>query len=345
MRTISSHKCAIAAITILYSTLAYPPQARAQTSTSIITKSVNDYSYYTLNVLHAAAAHAHDNDTHCNDEANNFASQVSTNPSSYSIVYQDQDSNVWDSDYKDPDRSGNASDGDTSYFDIGGFGIAFTCTHGFCDTKPACTATPHNTQGTCPAGQVCVFTLDGQICLANTPRAIVTSSASSIHGNVVKYGDGTVAWGEDAYSGTFAGAGSNGALNLTVLINSCGLNAPFYNYYASAFAGVHAVAGIMPLDGDTADVAARGTDFGAQLIWNVNSPVSDGWFTTEDQMNGINGDGAYYLLSYDDTQADAQWHTWNETFDALQYDANDAVGNGYGWIYWHCNYDCNTNPF
>jgi hypothetical protein len=270
---------------------------------------------------------------------------VSTHSNPYTIVYTDQDPNVWDSDYKDSDRSGNTGDGDSSFFDINGFGIAFSCTHGFCDSKPSCSATPHNTQGTCASGQVCIFSPNGATCQANTPRAIVTSTSSSIHGNKVLYGDGTVAWGEDTYSGTFAGAGSNGGLNLVVLINSCGMNAPFYSHYWSAFAGVHSVAGILPLEGDTVDVAARGTDFGAQLVSNVNSPVSEAWFTTEDQMNGISGDGAYYLLSFDSTQADAQWHDWNETFNDLQYTANDAVGNGYGWIYWHCNYDCNTNPF
>jgi hypothetical protein len=74
MRTISSRKWVIASFAVIYGILCRQTEAGAQTETSVITKSVNDYSYYALNVLGVAAPHAHDYDTACNTEANNFVS-------------------------------------------------------------------------------------------------------------------------------------------------------------------------------------------------------------------------------------------------------------------------------
>lgn len=351
----------------------YTRSAEAATEDKAITKSVNDYSYYSQHNLGLASPHLHDADTICNDEANGFASSLG---SSFALTYADQDFNVWDSDYVDPDRTGSGSDGDGSFFDINGFGIAFSCTHGIsvaansCNTNVSCSGT-NGTQGSCAAGQVCIFTPPGPappppqpnfwfgICEQDTPRAIVTSTASSTHNNLVYYGNGSVAWGEDSDSGTFGGAGTNGGVNLVVMINSCGLTPPFYGHYFQAFAGVHLVAGVMPITGDTVNVSNRGSVLATYLGLNPTSSVGNSWFYTLDNVvggssctpsgtdggHGMNGCGAYYTLSFDTTTALAQWHGDAENWNDLKNSSNDAKGNSQGWIYWHCNYDCNTYPF
>jgi hypothetical protein len=179
-----------------------------------------------------------------------------------------------------------------------------------------------------------------------------------MHSNKVFYGGGNVAWGEDSAAGTWGNAGTNGGTNLVVLINSCGLTAPFYSQYISAFAGMHLVAGIMPIDGDTVNVANRGSLLGNLAVANHNQVVSESWFATMDSASGggncrstyggghgISGCGAYYTLAHDSSTSNAQYHVWTETWVDLKSSTHDAIGNGAGWIYWHCNYDCATYPW
>lgn len=323
------------------------PAARAVTENTIIVESVNDYSYVVGN---------HNKDTICNSEGDGFWNTMA----SATDFVQDQhykDGQVYDTDFLDSNRSGDTHDHDNQYWDHNGHAISFVCAHGTCNARTG------DLCGTCNAGEHCTALPPPPsgpnlgFCVKNVQRRIRTSSSSSFHGNVVYYGGGNAAWGEDSSSGTWAGAGSDGGTNLVVLINSCGLTAPFYSQYVSAFAGVHLVAGIMPIDQDTVNIANRGSTLASRVVSNHNEVISDSWFATMDSISGgtvcvssagghgIDGCGAYYTLAYDNTTANAQYHTWTERWVDLTSSTHDATGNGGGWIYWHCNYDCNTYPW
>lgn len=321
-------------------------------------ETVNDYSYMTGD---------HTHDTTCNTEGNGFWSIIS---SKFTQRQHYTDSAVYDSDFLDPQVSTSAAD--SSYFDGENTAISFVCAHGTCndDTGRSCTS-----GADCSTGDVCVNTPPAKgvsHCATNFQRRLITSSSGSSHGNYVFYGGGAVKWGESAFGGAWAGAGTNGGANGIFMINSCGLHAPFWGQLTPAFAGVHFVAGIMPNTinslgfADASNWSSRGTYLASYARDHYFNTIAEAWFATMDNApqapyaacpnfdgdyskgggRGINGCGAHYLMAVDSSVGAAQQTDWYTTWSYLGTNTNtDAQGNAAAWIYWHCNYDCNTYPF
>ncbi|QDQ25198.1 hypothetical protein FNU76_01855 [Chitinimonas arctica] len=268
---------------------------------------------------------------------------------------------VYPTDFPDPQIvAGNA---DTSNFDRPGDAIAYFSGHGTCDdqTNTACTTTAG-----CPdiAGtqKKCLRFTDSPLagrCVYSRPRNIVVDRTGTSC-QLVNYSTGAVRWGEDASSGAWAGAGTNGGINLAVIDNSCGITPDLYvPEMLNAFAGVSSIALIMPtrVGSDTADVANRGRAFADRYVANVNSAVGPSWTDAINSVtggsgcafgggnHGVVGCGAHIIVSVEINQARAEWANRTESWVQLRNEANDGIG--WGWMSWlyTCNYDCNNHPF
>jgi hypothetical protein len=268
---------------------------------------------------------------------------------------------VWTTDFTDAERvTGGA---DTSNFDRSGDAIAYFSGHGNCDdqSNTACTTTAG-----CPdvAGteKRCLRFTDSPLagrCVYSRPRTIIVDRTGSACQNV-DYSTTTVRWGEDSSAGSWAGAGTNGGINLAVVDNSCGITPDlFVPELLNAFAGVSTIALIMPtrVGDDTADVANRGRAFADRYVANENSAVGPAWTDAINSVtggtacafgggsHGVIGCGAHIAISVEVDQPRAEWANRIETWRQLRDPANDAIGHG--WISWifTCNYDCNNHPF
>jgi hypothetical protein len=175
----------------------------------------------------------------------------------------------------------------------------------------------------------------------------------------VNYSNSFVKWGESATAGSWAGAGTNGGTNLVVLDISCAV-LPWFEYYqlGPAFAGVHFIATIMPVNGDLANVPSRGSTFAARWAANNLGVVSDAWMETMASMSasdgsacgnvgggrGINGCGLYFIMTMDSTNSAASNKMTYESWLGLKNEYNDGEGNSYYYTKAMCNYDCVTFP-
>jgi hypothetical protein len=268
---------------------------------------------------------------------------------------------VYPTDFTDPERV--AGGADTFNFDRTGDAIAYFSGHGTCDdqTNTVCTTTAG-----CPAisglQQRCLRHTDNPLqgrCVYSRPRNIVVDRTGNSC-QLVDYSTTTVRWGEDATAGTWAGAGTNGGINLAVIDNSCGITPDLYiPETLNAFAGVSTLALIMPtrVGSDTADVANRGRAFADAYVANPNSAVAPAWANSINAVtggsacafgggnHGVVGCGANIAISVEVNQARAEWANRTETWTQLRNAANDGIGRGWmSWIY-TCNYDCNNHPF
>ncbi|PHV12969.1 hypothetical protein [Chitinimonas sp. BJB300] len=268
---------------------------------------------------------------------------------------------VYPTDFTDPQvLSGGA---DTFNFDRTGDAIAYFSGHGTCDdqTNTACT-----TNAGCPtvAGlqKQCLRFTDSPLtgrCVYSRPRNIVVDKTGSSC-QLVNYSTGGVRWGEDPTAGTWAGAGTNGGINLAIIDNSCGITPGMYiPQLLKTFAGVSSIALIMPtrVGSDTADVANRGRAFADRYVANVNSAVGPSWTSAINSVtggsscafgggsHGVVGCGAHIYVSLEVNQARAEWANRTESWVQLRNEANDGIGSGWmSWLY-TCNYDCNNHPF
>ena len=271
------------------------------------------------------------------------------------------DGNVWPTDFTDPQVV--AGGDDSSNFDQSGNAIAYFSGHGTCDdqSNTACT-----TMAGCPnvAGveKRCLRFTDNPLagrCVYSRPRTIVVDQTGTSCQNV-DYSTNGVRWGEDASAGGWAGAGTNGGINLAVIDNSCGITPDlFIPEMVNAFAGVSTIALIMPtrVGDDTADVANRGRAFADRYVANVNSSVGPSWTDAINSVtggsacafgggnHGVRGCGAHIAVSLEVDQARSEWANGIETWGQLRDPANDGIGSGWmSWIF-TCNYDCNNHPF
>jgi hypothetical protein len=271
------------------------------------------------------------------------------------------DSLVWPTDFTDPERvSGGA---DTFNFDRPGDAIAYFSGHGTCNdqSSTACTS-----GAACPdvagAQKRCLRFAENPLqgrCAYSRPRSIVVDRTGTSCQSVNYTSDG-VAWGEGTMFGAWAGAGTNGGVNLVVIDNSCGVTPDLYiPELLSAFAGVSTIALIMPtqVGSDTADVSDRGRAFADRYVANVNSAVGPSWTDAINSVtgggscafgggnHGIVGCGAHIAISLEVNSARADWANRIETWGQLRDPANDGIGQGWmSWIY-TCNYDCNAHGF
>lgn len=320
-------------------------------------------------------------DTICNSEGNNLYSSLTAAGSGYGPLVRYWDGAVWDSDFHDPQYTGNGLDSDTYNFDKAGAAISYVCAHGTCAdvTATVCTSDAH-----CPAGSYCprmppVGFGNRGVCIQEKQRQLVVAGTTSRHGNVVNYGRdhnqplaSTVGLGESTAGGAFAGAGTNGGSNVAFIVNSCGLRS---QYFVAAtfkmFAGIHSLHMLVPvaawrqnLTGElfASDARAepnRGSDLAYAAKTNPNSVVANAWVNatiagysfTAIPLSNQNSTPAPYpwgcaiSIGRDWSAALASWHINQETWSQAKNDANDAKGNVYWAARIHCNYDSVTYGF
>jgi hypothetical protein len=282
-------------------------------------------------------------------------------------------SNVWVSDFTDPERVSGGDD--THNFDRPGDAIAYFSGHGICDDQ---TDTYCYSQASCPdksgLEKRCLRHIEPQKgqsftagrCVYSMPRIMVLGgNGKSLNDSTrtcppVDYSSGGVAWGEDPSSGAWAGTGTNGGVNFVVIDNSCGITPDlYYPELINAFAGVSTIALIMPtrVGSDAVDVSNRGRAFADRYVANRYSAVAPSWTDAINSVtdgsscafgggnHGIAGCGAHIAISVERTEALAEWANATETWEQLHYPANDALGKD--WMVWiaTCNYDCNKHPW
>jgi hypothetical protein len=337
--------------------------ARAQSSSKIRLETVSDYTL---------TDPSGNSNTDANTEGDGFWSKMTVAGTGYSAGSYYKDSVVWDRDFLDPQYTGSANDDDT-YTDAAGTGIAVYILHGSCNdiTNTTCTSDAQCTAGTYCPGNSGLKPGTQKVCIRQSTHSFLTASASDAHGHAATYGQAygsaalaSIAWGEDAASGGFAGAGTNGGANVVVAVNSCGFRSRYLGTDTiNMFAGMHSLLGAMPTNAvgitgtfntvdfsDTAQWSERGTNLATFILANFTAPVGDAWLNPtmtshgfNSRLGSANADGANFIVSKDASLFLVQWHTQTESWWGAQVEANDSVGLGYWWWRWGCNYNCLAN--
>jgi hypothetical protein len=349
----------------------------ARAATGIYTEAVSDYSG-TSNDLPGAIPNC-----------DGFRSRI-LQSSSWTASDRWTDGDVWDSDFVDSSRSAAGRDHD--WFDRTGnaSAISYFCGHGtaingipaqfglpfqFCfSPSPSSQCnTPPQSHGFSGPG-FCRFQPpptqpNGRgVCTYNYPRFIIVNGASSSFDNSVNYsftssfhGLQYVRFGESSQSGVWGNAATNGGTNLVVLDLSNGVLPGFYSQHLlQAFAGVHVIATLMPITGDTAMVSGRGTKFADRAIVNPSGSVATAWkdalsnlsssdgttcgFKPGDGGRGFNGCGCNVAMAAGATSTEATDHL-NETWTQIRSDSRDGKGAAFWRATWRCNYDVAAYPF
>jgi hypothetical protein len=293
-------------------------------------------------------------------------------------------SSVYDTDFMDPDVTGNYRFSDTSNFDRPGTAISFFSGHGVCNSGQAdqpctsnsqCTRPPTNLRG---GGATCVFVASQTTgyCHYQAPRYLGTNSPSNFQSSADSYviynnftdnnnvwyprGYTPVAWGESPTAGNWRSAGTNGGTNMVVLDVSCGA------YVGSLLAdlgpenaGAHMIATVMPTAGDTSDTPNRGRTFANGMVVNRNSSVANSWVdlvstmsATDGQGCGIPGGGGGrgingcggYAVVAVGATSGEAVDHINESWADIQNDAKDTKGIAWWISRTKFNYDAVRNP-
>jgi hypothetical protein len=273
------------------------------------------------------------------------------------------DSEVFDTDFIDPELFGAGNGDDTHNFDQTGAGIAFFSGHGsnqdgtnqMCLFNSDCRSPPQGAG--LPAVCVAIPNQVFRTCHYTLPRFLITNSPGDKYNGAVQLSRaGGVAWGESTSSGAWDKAGTNGGINLAVVDISFGLIPSTWSVIQSAFAGVHLWATIMPTAGDVANVADRGSKFAAFFQANSNTTVADSWAYTLNSLGseggncgssdgstggggGINGCGCNVIVSVDADVQHAAAKIDSESWNQLPFDTFDARGDSAMSFEWLCNYD------
>jgi hypothetical protein len=164
-------------------------------------------------------------------------------------------------------------------------------------------------------------------------------------------------FGESANSGSWAGAGTNGGTNAVFLDKSFPVVPGFtYEELDTMFAGMHMLGVVTPTSGDTDNISNRGSAWGHQFtVNNYGSPASE-WLNTINRLpgegapcgksdgsqggyGGVNGCGCNVIMSDDSSYAKAAAHVQTENWNGLQWDGNDATGNGNPATGYQCSYN------
>jgi hypothetical protein len=275
------------------------------------------------------------------------------------------DSSVNDRTFIDQDITGDLFDNDEVFFDCTDkVVISYFTGHGIgggpdgsqpCGSSSDCVAPP---PGTTNPGRCSFDIRPTGFCFYPAPRAIVTNSPASSHGDVVDYTSGIVRLGESVNSGPWGGAGTDGGTNLAVLDLSFGaFRTSLQHDLAFMFAGLHLVATIMPVNGDTNNVPNRGSAFADHFLVNQFSSVAQSWNQVVHILahdgscaagegdgggGGINGCGANVTFAADiDAAADRRMQ---ENWVELRDEGLDGKGFTRWVATYECNYDCNKFP-
>lgn len=293
----------------------------------------------------------------------------------YTVGVGWSDANVWSTDFQDPNTN-SSLDRDYLNFDKPNSAISYFAGHGnvnngnttvACTTASTCT-NPSNGGSGAVMPSFCLRRPgdnSGRCAYTKYNRALISGSCTSGTtgtGNTVFYSAGKCAWGESAYSGTWAGASTNGGTNLVVLHSSDAELSNRGQEIWPAFAGVHMIATTLVHTGDTANISQRGANFAARYRANPNGSVAQAW---NDALNanptsgtkckslagtvfgggfGFNGCGAQNATTLANSSANAGFRLGDSWYD-LQFNTVDATGNGFWAAQWTCNYDCNTWSF
>jgi hypothetical protein len=340
----------------------------AQASNLLMTESVN---WYNRTVDKCAVPNI------CNSNANasGFRSTMTRNPSVWQLLTPFEDGSVFDSDFVDPQlRSGGADQGN---FDQPGTAISYVTAHGVCNAGVGSQRCTSSSQCNNPPPQLGPFGkcqwAPGEstgACHYEAPRPIILNGNSTPFNNVVFYNNAPnnfglnnmVKWGESPNSGGWAQVGTNGGANMVVLDISCGTYRPTLPQdLLNMFGGMHMVATLMPVNGDTANVPNRGSALAQQFLANPNGAVLDAWLNVPNIIGfdgscsqgkngnsgsgggGINGCGANVMFSAAPTGGP---NRVTENWTQLRDDSRDDIrsSNG-GWrANWFCNYDCTKFP-
>jgi hypothetical protein len=304
-------------------------------STGLVVESVNNYS---------------GNGDLKNSIANGdgFIRAMTPAGSEWHVIHRFPDGVVWDTDFLD------RADWDASNFDQSGTAISYYSGHGLitaygenpphrCMSSSECTTPPAGASppGICKAAGSTNFAPgDTPQCVYYSDRVLLVNGNNDKFGGQVNYSAGAVAWGESSNSGAWRGVGTDGGTNLVVLDASLGVLPTFWvRQTQQAMAGVHMLATIMPVTGDTANVATRGGLFGGSWAQNPGGAVSTAWLTTMNSIagSGINGGGCNFVIAFDTTAEKAKRHI-DEDWNDLKNDGWDAEGNGFYFARWLCNW-------
>jgi hypothetical protein len=271
--------------------------------------------------------------------------------SEWHVVHRYVDGLVWDTDFL------QGANWDGANFDQAGTAISYYSGHGlitaydevpihWCTSTSQCTNPPPGARmpGSCKAAGMPGYAPgDNSRCVYESDRALVVHGSNDQFGGIVNYSNGGVKWGESKNSGSWAGVGTNGGTNLVVLDASLGVLPTFWvQQTVQAMAGVHMLATIMPVTGDTAMVSVRGGIFGTDWAVNPDGAVSDAWLTTMLSIpgSGINGGGCNFVIAYDTTPDRAQQHL-AENWSDIKNDSLDAQGANFYAARWLCNWPSN----
>ena len=269
--------------------------------------------------------------------------QAMTPPGSeWQLVERDVDTQVDDMDFVD---AGNM---DSINFDQPGTAISYFTGHGTCGpygaTPPqSCTSTSQCTNpvpGTTMPGSCKFGPGDNPQCVYLSDRSLFTDSGFDRFGHFVDYANGTVHWGESPNAGAWGGGGTDGGTNLVVLDISCGVLPTFWlQQTRPAMAGIHMLATIMPVTGDTANVSDRGSAFGGSWAQNPGGAVGLAWLNTMASIpgSGINGGGCNFAIAFDST-AQGALDNLNGDWERLRNDGWDAKGTNAYYAEWLCNW-------
>jgi hypothetical protein len=348
-------------------------------NTGVSVEGVSDYSYY-RSVYGASSATDIDMAT---EAGGFFTTMTGTAGTPWTVGHFWTDYNVWDQDIYDSDLTGNGYDDDVISFDdpvatgSGPTAIAFFGAHGICDDALSTTC---STSADCTSGQYCSANPPSSYssrCIKLSDRYLITSSSSSTHNQYGDYSGTGVAWGEDAYSTGWAGAGTNGADSVAFVVNSCGSKEPFlWSETKPPFGGAMLINYTMPQSnvatgawpagiGDLVTWSNRGTVLATYALANPNSSITGAWDANLDSApqtdgascpdqtgtytygggHGYTGCAGNLSMAWAQNQTLADWYVTSLDWTDAQDPSNKPTGNsyGYGWI--HCNYDCITYGF
>jgi len=277
-----------------------------------------------------------------------FIRAMTPSGSEWHVVHRFTDGLVWDTDFLE--KAG----WDSRNFDQSGTAISYYTGHGLttgygenpphrCTSSSQCTTPPSGASlpGICKAaGSTNYAPGDTPQCVYYSDRVLAVNGSNDQFSGAVNYSAGAAAWGESPNSGNWRGVGTDGGTNLVVLDASFGVLPTYWERQTqAAMAGAHMLATIMPVTGDTANVADRGGLFGGSWAQNSDGAVSNSWLTTMNSISGsgVNGGGCNFVIAFDNTPERAQRHI-DESWNDLKNDGWDAQGNQFYSARWLCNW-------
>lgn len=316
--------------------------------------------------------------TFTSNNASAFYLQLLQNNSPWTTGHLYLDSQVWDSDFVDPQL--NANGDDTHNFDQVGYGLSYFTGHGSsgdftspqynCSSHSNCTNPAPNQTG--PGKCLWDPNIAFGTCFYKAEHLIGACGSNPKFNNAPNSVSGIMAFGESANSGSWAFAGTNGGVNVAIIDNSNTIRTPAFvlQSLGPMFAGVHMIGAVMPIGwgSDNIDNQEVGPTFGMRLRLHPTASVREQWLLSMGDVSssqgtpcgnwgiggghGIGGGGNYgggcgarIVASLAQTCSFAQSTVTSQNTYGAQNDNNDPTGSSCISYIYMCNYDCATYPF